>query len=335
MTFEDGSNARKKCAIFEIGWNGRRILPSVVASSPRSERSARLRLCRRSRQAGHLDQPLTVGTLYVVGAPVGGPSDLTRRALRILRQVAVIVGDDDGSIRQLLAQLELTAASVASSVESVLEALEKDDVAFLSSGWLLGLSGPGELLVRAAIEHHFPVVPIPGPVLPLTALVLSGLPAHSFVWLGELSWPSPDPRTPLADLAHDPRTVIAVVPALHLPEVGAELYLALGLRPLVVVGPSDRGAKVIWRGTLGELSGSPVMETITGRCVLVIGGEEERTARWEEDRLRARVEALRARGLGAREIGQQLAGESGWPRREIYRMVVEIGQPDGHSREES
>ncbi len=276
-----------------------------------------------------------MGTLYVVGAPVGGPADLTRRALRILREAAVIVGDDDGSIQQLLAQLELTAASVANGVEAVLEALDHSDVAFLSSGWLLGLSDLGELLVRTAIEHRFPVVPIPGPVLPLTALVLSGLPAHSFVWLGELSWPSPQPQAALTDLAHDPRTVVAVVPALHLAEIGAELYLALGPRPLVLVGSSDRGAQVIWRGTLGELSGRPSMETISGRCVLVSGGAQEKAARWEEDRLRARVEALRARGLGAREIGQQLAGESGWPRREIYRMVIEKGQIDAQGREES
>jgi len=215
---------------------------------------------------------------------------------------------------------------MAGSVVTALETLTDGDVAFLSTGWLLGHSEPGGRFVRTAIQRGFAVVPIPGPVLPLTALVLSGLPAHSFVWIGEIL--QPGGRSLLASLSHDPRTAIALASAPDLVAVSADLHSSLGNRPLVVVIPSDLGAEVVWRGTLDEVAGSSLVESISGRCVLIIGGSQEAAQRWDEARVRARVDTLRGRGLGAREISQRLAEESGWPRRDIYRMVVEAGRPD-------
>lgn len=270
-----------------------------------------------------------VGTLYLVSAPAGTPGDLTRRALQVLRSADLVLADDEECVLRLLTQLDLAASPIAGRVEVALEALKQGDVAFLSSGWLLGLSEPGEQLVRTAVQRGSTVAPIPGAVFPLTALILSGLPAHSFVWIGE------PPRRPagqslLESLRHDPHTAIALASASNLVEVSAELHSSLGNRPLVVVVPSDLGAEAVWRGTLDEVSESAVVQRISGRCVLIIGGSQEIAPRWDENRLRARIEMLRARGLGAREISQQLAESSGWRRREIYRMVVESGRPDSH-----
>jgi 16S rRNA (cytidine1402-2'-O)-methyltransferase len=266
---------------------------------------------------------------------VGPSSDLTRRALQVLQNAALIVADDESSLQRLLAELDLHVSPVAEGVDLALEALKHEDVAFLSSGWILGLSEPGEQLVRAAIQREHPVTPIPGPVLPLSALVLSGFPAHSFVWLGEYSPQSVDQQSLLNSLAHDSATVIALVAASSLAEVSTELSSALGNRPLVVVTPSARGPDLFWRGKLDNLSASIAIDTTSDRCLLIIGGSGETAPRWDEDRLWARVRALRAGGQGAREISQQLAKESGWPRREIYRMVVSVGEPGARPREES
>lgn len=280
-----------------------------------------------------------MGTLCIVRAPacLAGPlgtgSDLTRRALQVLRSADLVLADDEDSVQQLLAQQDLVAAPLEGRLEAALEVLHHGDVAFLATGWLLGLSEPGAQLVRAAVQRGSRVVSIPGPVLPLTALILSGLPAHSFVWIGELSQQSGAPSL-LAGLGHDPRTIIALAPVSALVEVCAELHSSLGSRPLVVVVPSDLGARVIWRGILDDVPQSSALVAASARCVLIIGGSQETAPRWDETRLRADVETLRARGLGAREISQQLAERSGWPRRDIYRMVIEIGRPANQRREE-
>ena len=274
-----------------------------------------------------------MGTLYVVRASAGDRNDLTRRALQVLGTVSLVLADDEESVRRLLAGLDLEVSSLEGKLGVALAALDHDDVAFLSTGWLLGLTEAGGRLVRAAIDQGSPVVPIPGPVLPLAALVLSGLPAHSFVWIGELPQRLHG-QSLLAGLGHEPRTIIALASAMDLVEVSAELHSSLGSRPLVVVMPSDRGAEVVWRGALDELSESSLVGAGSGRCVLIIGGSQETAQRWDENRLRAHVEALRAQGLGAREISQQLAERSGWPRRGIYRMAVDAGRTDIDRKEE-
>jgi 16S rRNA (cytidine1402-2'-O)-methyltransferase len=263
----------------------------------------------------------------------GTGSDLTRRALQVLASAALVLADGEVSVQRLLAQLNLVASPLEGRRGAALEALGNGDVAFLATGWLLGLSEPGAQLVRAALQRGLPVVPIPGPVLPLTALILSGLPAHSFVWIGELSRQSGGSSL-LAGLGHDPRTIIALASASTLVDVCLGLHSSLGSRPLVVVAPSDLGARVIWRGTLDELPESTAVEIVSARCVLIVGGSQEPAPRWDEARLRADVETLRARGLGAREISQQLAERSGWPRRQVYRMVVEAGRPANQRTEE-
>jgi 16S rRNA (cytidine1402-2'-O)-methyltransferase len=279
---------------------------------------------------------LTVGTLYVVGAPAGDPQDLTRRALRILREATLVVTDDVGHARWLLAHHAVTARLLRFGEIPPLEALATGDVALLSSGWTPGSEGPAFDWVRAAVEHGVPVVPIPGPVEPVTALVLSGLPSDSFVYLGELPRRSSDRGALLAAVAGQRRTLVALAAGPHLAELLAGLHAALDERRLVVVaskGPASSGpAGVIWRGALGDAPGAFSQGSCGGhlipdRCVLVIGGAQQQAARWDEDRLRAEIQALTARGLGAKEIGRRLGPDTGWSRRDIYRLAVELTGP--------
>jgi 16S rRNA (cytidine1402-2'-O)-methyltransferase len=205
-----------------------------------------------------------------------------------------------------------------------LDTLESGDVVLLLKGWTPGASGPSQRFIEAAIEHAFPVEPVPGPALPITALVISGLPADSFVYLGQL------PQTPAArqDLltlvAGERRTLVALVSPDHLGTALAESLDSLGNRPLVVVTASETGTRVAWRGTVSEAGERPSEQPTEGLCVLIVGGEREPGREWEEEQLRAEVMLRLERGLGVKEISRQLAVESGWPRREVYRLAVEI-----------
>ena len=293
---------------------------------------------------------LGVNNLYVVGAPAGEPHDLTRRALRILREVTLVVADDEGG-RQFMSQAEplmahhgITTPLATAEGEAPLAALEKGDVAYLCPGWLLGLPNAGSRLVRAAIERGYPVVPVPGPALPITALVISGLPADSFVYLGNLPRHGPARHDLLASVAGERRSLVVVEQPDRLIPVLTDLQAALGDRPAVIVAasgelesasgiesPLERGDGVIWRGSLGQVpEGYANMQDHPYPVVLVLGGARDQGIRssstpdrWDKDRLRAEIGACLEQGLGAREIGRLLAGESGWPRREIYRLAVE------------
>ena len=267
-----------------------------------------------------------MGTLYVVAAPAGDPGDLTRRALRILETVPLVVADDQGSAQELLDHHGVAAIASPVLGSGHLDTLADGDVAYLFPGLSLSVSDAGQRLVRRALDGGYPVVPVPGPSLPITALVLSGLPADSFVYLSEL------PRDPVARgelltaTSFEPCTILAQVPHVLLPAALADLHSTFGDRPLVLVATSATGAQVIWRGRLEQNAAASDLVTSPGILVLVIGGAPVGAGRWDEGRLKAGIEDLLADGLGAKQISQQLATVSDWPRREVYRLAVELAQ---------
>jgi 16S rRNA (cytidine1402-2'-O)-methyltransferase len=264
-----------------------------------------------------------VGILYIVGAPAGDLHDITHRALRILGEVGLVVADDVDHAQRLMAHHGLDTPLLASTRSDLpLSALDDGDVAVLSEGRSPVLTAASNWLVLAAIERGFAVVPIPGPSLPLTALVVSGLPADSFVYLGELPSEPASRRDLLTSVAGERRTLVALASSDARPGLWADLLGVLGDRPLVLVMASEGATRVAWRGALGEAAEEAPGQPGSGPYALVIGGARELAERWDEERLRAEVRQRLGQGLSAREIGRELAGESGWPRRAIYRLAV-------------
>jgi 16S rRNA (cytidine1402-2'-O)-methyltransferase len=265
-----------------------------------------------------------MGTLYVVVVPEGNPDDITLRARRVLDQAALIVAVDIDRARHLLAHYQIATSLVdAVQADVSLKALRAGDVALLHTAWSPSPTSLSWQLIGAAIERGFPVVPIPGPSPVVTALVISGLPADSFVYLGKLPVQPPSRRELLALVADEGRTLVVLEWLARLAGTLADLHDALGDRSVTVVAASQQGMGVVWRGAAGEapahLSGHPS----EGPCVLVLSGARQGTIRWEEVRLLAEVQACLARGLGAKEISRQLT-QSGWHRREIYRLATHV-----------
>jgi 16S rRNA (cytidine1402-2'-O)-methyltransferase len=210
-------------------------------------------------------------------------------------------------------------------MERALRKLERGDVSILTTGWSPGPSGPEYRFVRAAIEQGFPIVAVPGPSLPVTALVVSGLPADSFFYLGQLPRQPEDRRALLASVASERRTFIALEAAQCVADTMIDLDAALGDRPLAVMA-SGQTPESVWRGTIGGAAEYLVDMPDQDPYVLVIGGVRELARRWDEAQLRDEIQLCLDQGLGAKEISRKLAVESGWPRREIYSLVVQIAE---------
>jgi 16S rRNA (cytidine1402-2'-O)-methyltransferase len=265
-----------------------------------------------------------MATLYVIGVPAAHPDDITARALRHLAAGHLILADEPPSVQALLAHHHIQAPIVAADeTGTLLAALDQADVCLLTTGWSPAPSRPGLAAIRAAIEHGFPVVPVPGPALPLAALVVSGLPAGSFVYLGEPTGDRSAWHRLLEQVAAEPRSLVITTAPDNLARILGELYAAWGERPLVVTTTTERGLETLWRGSLGEV---PAGLPATHPCVLVIGGATELAQQWDAERVRAEIKTSLERGLGAKESSRRLAAESGWPRRKLYRLAVELLQ---------
>jgi 16S rRNA (cytidine1402-2'-O)-methyltransferase len=244
--------------------------------------------------------------------------------VRILGQVSFVVADDIDLARRLLARQGIATPVIAAAGEAVLEALESGDVALLCSGWSSEPQGSADQLVRAAIDRGFPVVSIPGPSLPITALVISGLPADAFVYLGELPHEGLARRQLLNSVVDERRTLVVVLSRGYPSAALGDLPALLGDRPAAVVTASELGTDLIWEGCLGQVPGQlPELEA-SDPAVLVIGGAPSTVGRWEEARVRTEIQNRLAQGRGVREISHQLAAESGWSKREIYRITIQL-----------
>ena len=134
------------------------------------------------------------GTLYVVATPIGNLEDLTLRALRTLKEVALVACEDTRRTRGLLSHYGISVPVTSYfehnkrvKGEVILRALrDGKSVALVTDAGTPGISDPGFLLVKDARAEGIPVTPIPGPSAVVTALSAAGVPADHFVFEGFL-----------------------------------------------------------------------------------------------------------------------------------------------------
>lgn len=138
--------------------------------------------------------PLGKTTLYIVPTPIGNLKDITLRALDVLKSVAVIYAEDTRTSGKLLKHYSINTPLQAYHMHNehkiytrIITALQEGrSIALISDAGTPGISDPGFLLVREAVERHLNVEVLPGAVAFVPALVGSGIPCDRFVFEGFL-----------------------------------------------------------------------------------------------------------------------------------------------------
>ena len=123
------------------------------------------------------------GKLYLVATPIGNLEDITLRALRILKKVDIIAAEDTRNTLKLLNHFEIKKPLISNhrhnedDREDVLinKLKEGKNIAVVSDAGTPGISDPGEVIVKKAIEENIQVIPIPGACAAINALIASGL----------------------------------------------------------------------------------------------------------------------------------------------------------------
>jgi 16S rRNA (cytidine1402-2'-O)-methyltransferase len=132
------------------------------------------------------------GTLFVVATPIGNLEDITVRALRVLREVALIAAEDTRRTSHLLARHAIATPTTslhehneAAKAASLVARLQSgESIALVSDAGTPTVSDPGKHLIREAIGAGIRIEAVPGPSAVLAALAASGLPTESFTFLG-------------------------------------------------------------------------------------------------------------------------------------------------------
>jgi 16S rRNA (cytidine1402-2'-O)-methyltransferase len=285
-----------------------------------------------------------MGTLFLVATPIGNLEDITLRALRVLREVSLIAAEDTRHTRKLLTHFEISTPltsyhehSGPARTEAVVAALATGDVALVSDAGTPLLSDPGQALVRAALAAGHAVIPIPGPSAAITALVASGLPTDQFTFLGFLPRKSSDRRSALARFAQAPETLILYEAPHRLLACLDDALAMLGDRQAALARELTKVHEEFRRGRLAALRADYAHgEAPRGEFTIVIAGEEPTVEQEAEETLERRaierIHTLLASGVSVREAAVEVARLTGLPRRQVYRLALEVSIGDTSQR---
>ena len=269
-----------------------------------------------------------MGILYLVSTPIGNLEDISARALRLLQEVELVAAEDTRVTGNLFRHFDIHTPLTSyfehnklTKLDKILAALDIGDVALVSDAGTPGLNDPGYELVRAALEAGHRVSPIPGPASPVAALVASGLPADSFLFLGYLPRKSSERKKFLEQVADLPYTLIFLETPHRLLDSLEDLQTVLGERQIAVARELTKLHEEVWRGMLGQARVH--FQEPRGEFVLVVSGQSSLFhSEWPQEKILAKIKKELGKGKSARDISAELAGQSGWRKRDVYRLIA-------------
>jgi 16S rRNA (cytidine1402-2'-O)-methyltransferase len=223
------------------------------------------------------------GTLYVVATPIGNLDDISARALRVLREVALIAAEDTRHSLRLLQHFGISTALQACHEHNEREQggrfierlLAGDDVALISDAGTPLISDPGFHLVRQARAAGIRVVPVPGACALVAALSAAGLPSDRFSFEGFLPAKTTGRKARLQLLREDPRTLIFYEAPHRILECIADMREVFGAQREAVLGRELTKTFETLKGLpLGELHAWVAADSNQqrGECVVLVAG---------------------------------------------------------------
>lgn len=245
--------------------------------------------------------------------------------------VSLIAAEDTRQTRVLLDHYHIKTPvtsyhehSKRGRLEKVLLRLDEGDVALVSDAGTPALNDPGYELVSAAIERGHEVIPIPGPSAPVAALVASGLPTDSFLYLGYLPRKREQRRNALEEVAGLPYTLIFLEAPHRLVATLQDLHHVLGDRGIAVARELTKVHEEIIRGRVEDALEHFKVQPPRGEITLVVDGARRSKSPWSEERVYEALGEALAGGGSPTQIAGDITAQSGWPRREVYRMMTEL-----------
>jgi 16S rRNA (cytidine1402-2'-O)-methyltransferase len=221
--------------------------------------------------------------LYIIPTPIGNLEDITLRALRILKEVDVILAEDTRQTSKLLKHYEITKKLVAhhqhnehKTLERIIDSIKNGEtMALVSDAGTPAISDPGFLLVRECIKNDINVECLPGATAFVPALVNSGFPCDKFIFEGFLPHKK-GRQTRLKLLAEETRTIIFYESPHRLLKTLKQFVEYFGEERQVSVSRElTKIHEENVRGTVIELINYYENNTLKGEIVLIVNGYEK------------------------------------------------------------
>jgi len=276
-----------------------------------------------------------MGTLYVVGTPIGNLEDMTFRAVRILQTVDIIAAEDTRHTGKLLQHFQIKTNQISyhqhNRQQRLPELLNRltagKTIALVTDAGMPSISDPGYELVQAAIEAGITVIPIPGATAGITALSASGLPTDRFVFEGFLPASGQERQQRLEVLAAESRTLIFYESPYRLQQTLEDFATIFSpSRQIVLARELTKLHEQFWRGTIEDAIAYYTDHEPKGEFTLILAGAPPEAPVLSEAALKAELSQLINQGLSRSQAARQLSHLTNLPRRHLYQMALSLTQ---------
>ncbi len=277
-----------------------------------------------------------VGTLYLVGTPIGNLEDVTLRALRVLAEVDVIAAEDTRVTRRLLEHHRIQTPLLSYHQHSgekklgrLLDMLRGGrQVALVCDAGMPGISDPGARLVLACAEAGVPTQVVPGPTAVSAALTISGLAPKEFLFLGFLPSRPAARRKTLRGISDHLAPIVCFEAPHRLCESLEDIREVLGDREVVCARELTKRFEEVIRGRVSELVAHFSARRPRGEMTLVLAGAQQSAQRMDITGAVKEVNDLVDAGLSVSRAVAHVAGHRGVSRGRLYRSALQQ-QRDG------
>lgn len=219
-----------------------------------------------------------MSTIYVIATPIGNLEDITLRALRILKEVPLIVCEDTRESLKILKRYDIKGQLVSyykprekERIPLILKELRNGkDIALITDSGTPLISDPGSLLIREAIKEGFKIVPVPGPSAVTTALMVSGFEANSFTFAGFPPRGEKELKNHVAKLLEETHPVVLFERANRVKRLLGIIAKIDKKRNILIAREMTKMHEEFLRGTAEELQGILEGKELKGEVTIVI-----------------------------------------------------------------
>lgn len=265
--------------------------------------------------------------LYLVATPIGNLSEMTPRAIEVLKMVDIIAAEDTRTTMKLLHHFDIHTHCIAhhkhnekKSAAGLLNLLQEGKrIALVSDAGYPLLSDPGQNAVELISEAGYPVIPVSGANAMLNGLVASGLLVMPFYFHGFPSSSSTQCRKE-CEMLNNMNCTIVFYEAPHRIEKTLKIFLdVFGNRRICLARELTKRHEEFIRGTISEVL--MIVEELKGEMVIILEGNKEESSAFDESTIMKKVEELTSSGMSTSSAIKQVAKDFGLSKNEIYRLI--------------
>ena len=278
--------------------------------------------------SSHKNQEPESGVLYVVGTPIGNLSDISFRAINILKNVSLIACEDTRQTKKIMNKFEFKNNLISFNKHNSFKKIPKliaelnagKSLALVSDAGMPSICDPGEDLIKEVRSHRINIICIPGPCAALNALVTSGLPSSKFIFEGFLPKKKIEREKILMEISKNDKTTILFESPYRLKKLLNELKEHCGgEREIEICRELTKKFEEHIGNNIQEVIAYFKGKEVIGEITIVINGIKD-ISKFDKSELKKELNDLINAGLTLSAASKYLAKKNNLTKSLIYKM---------------